>query len=238
MSYHSNAKLLLGSETQAELSVFRFFSFDRLRKINRRSFIGAVGAMLVANIPSPSKGQRGKAQETEAVGAVEDARGEAFAEAREKRRQLERASPIFVKDLVGTGADSRLWLRLGTNTSIQLGERARLIIDRFLINAGGEITVEAGAMFFEKRAPDRSGTVKVRSSYGLMEVRGTRFFAGPSNKVFGVFVEEGILRVSAGGRQVILRAGQGTDIAQPGARPTAPRQWGQGRIQAAYASVR
>jgi ferric-dicitrate binding protein FerR (iron transport regulator) len=165
-------------------------------------------------------------------------RGEAFAEAKAQRRRLERASPIFVNDLVGTGPDSRLWLRLGGETSIQLGERARLLIERFLINAGGEITLEAGAMFFEKRAPERPTAMKVQTSYGLIEVRGTRFFAGLSNKVFGVFVEEGAVTVTASGRQVIVSAGEGVDIARPGAPPTAPRQWGKPRIDAAYASVR
>ena len=93
-------------------------------------------------------------------------------------------------------------------------------------------------MFFEKQARQKPGPIEIRSPYGLIAVRGTRFFAGLSNKVFGVFVEEGSVTVSAGGRQVIVGAGQGTDIARPGARPTDPRRWGQARIDAAYASVR
>jgi hypothetical protein len=44
--------------------------------------------------------------------------------------------------------------------------------------------------------------------------------------------------VAAGGGKVTLSAGQGTDIARPGARPTPARQWSPARIQAAYASVR
>ena len=194
--------------------------------------------MLAGIVPAPSEGQGTDTQGSEAAGSVEEARGEVFAETRKTRRKIERASPIFVKDIVGTGPDSRLWLSLGADTSVRLGENARLIVDRSVINAGGEMTLEAGAMLFEKRGPDRSNVTKVQSPYGLIEVRGTRFFAGLSNKVFGVFVEEGNVTVSAGGRQVIVRAGEGTDIARPGVRPTQPRQWGQARIQAAYASVR
>lgn len=209
-----------------------------MSKVNRRSFIGAAGAVLVANIPNVSEGQSGQAQQAEAAGKVEDASGEAFAEARGERRRLERGAPVFVRDVVGTGPNSRLALRLGADTSIRLGEQARLVVDRLLIDAGGEITLEAGSMFFEKQPPGRSSTTKVQTSYGLIEVRGTRFFAGLSNNVFGVFVEEGSVVVAAGGGKVILSAGQGTDIARPGARPTPARPWGQARIQAAYASVR
>jgi hypothetical protein len=68
-------------------------------------------------------------------------------------------------------------------------------------------------------------------------VRGTRVFAGPSAGVFGVFVERGAVAVTAGGRQVTLREGQGSDIRRPGDAPTPPRPWGEPRIRAALDSV-
>ena len=70
-----------------------------------------------------------------------------------------------------------------------------------------------------------------------MAVRGTRFFAGPSNNLFGVFVARGVVTVSAAGQQVTLREGEGTDIASPGAPPTPVKRWGAERIRAALASV-
>jgi ferric-dicitrate binding protein FerR (iron transport regulator) len=79
--------------------------------------------------------------------------------------------------------------------------------------------------------------VRIRSAFGLIAVRGTRFFAGPSNNVFGVFVERGSVAVSAAGRRVIVRAGQGTNISHPGAAPTPPAPWGEGRIRSALNSV-
>jgi hypothetical protein len=54
--------------------------------------------------------------------------------------------------------------------------------------------------------------LRVRSPYGLMAVRGTTFFAGPSNDVFGVFVARGVVAVTGGGRTVVLRLGLGTNI--------------------------
>lgn len=211
--------------------------FKQVSTFDRRSLLCAAGAVLAGLVPASSEGQISEPQGSK-VGTVEDASGEVFAETKKARRKIERASPIFVNDRVGTGPNSRLWLSLGADISVRLGANVRLLIDKFVINTGGEMTLESGAMLFEKRGPDRSNETKIQSPYGLIEVRGTRFFAGLSNKVFGVFVEEGAVAVSAGGRQVIVRTGEGSDIARPGSRPTEPKAWGQARIQSALASVR
>jgi ferric-dicitrate binding protein FerR (iron transport regulator) len=208
-----------------------------MNPINRRSFLCVVGSMLAITFSFMCESKAAEDPSVETAGSVEEASGEAFAETGEKRRLLKQKAPIFVSDQVGTGPDSRLALRLGENTMVRLGERARLTINQFLMNAGGKMTLDEGAMLFDKRA-GQPMPVEIRGSFGVIAVRGTRFFAGHSNKVFGVFVEEGSVTVSAGGRRVILRAGEGTDISKPGARPTAPKRWGKPRIDAAYASVR
>jgi hypothetical protein len=95
------------------------------------------------------------AQEAKPVGQVEDVKGEAFAEARAERRTLDRAAPLFINDLVGTGSDSRLTLHLGRDTTLRVGQQARLTIDRFLVNAGGEISVRSGPILFDRPAGSR-----------------------------------------------------------------------------------
>ena len=209
----------------------------RMNAINRRFFLCVVGSMLAVTFSFLCESAAAEDSTPQAAGSVEEASGEAFAKVGEKQRLLKREAPIFVSDQVGTGPDSRLELRLGENTMVRLGERARLTINQFLMNVGGKMTLDEGAMLFDKRAGEPM-PMEIRGEFGVIAVRGTRFFAGPSNKVFGVFVEEGAVTVSAGGRQVTVRAGEGTDIAKPGARPTAPKRWGQARIDAAYASVR
>jgi ferric-dicitrate binding protein FerR (iron transport regulator) len=79
--------------------------------------------------------------------------------------------------------------------------------------------------------------MRIRSPFALIAVRGTRFFAGPSNGRFGVFVERGSVAVMAAGQQVVLHDGEGTDVSSPGARPTPVRRWQPPRIRAALASV-
>jgi ferric-dicitrate binding protein FerR (iron transport regulator) len=173
----------------------------------------------------------------EAAGSVEDVSGEAFAEAHAVRRLLERLAPVFLRDQVGTGAASRLGMRLGRDTTIRLGENARLRIDRFLLNAGGEITLQSGPLLFDRPPDSVPAPMQIRSPFALMAVRGTRFFAGPSNGRFGVFVERGSVAVSSAGRRVILHDGEGTDFSAPGTRPTPVKRWGAERVQAALASI-
>lgn len=132
-----------------------------------------------------------------------------------------------------TGVASRLGIRLGRNTTVNLGDLARLKIDRYLVDAGGEMTLSSGPLLFDGH---RAG-VKVLSPFALIAVRGPRFFAGPSNDRFGVFVERGSVMVAAAGQQVTLREGEGTDIVSPGTPPTPVKRWGPERIRAALASV-
>lgn len=175
------------------------------------------------------------ARAVERVGSVEDVTGEAFAELESVRRMLNRAAPVFLSEEVVTGVASRLGMRLGRDTTVRLGEQARLKIDRFLVDAGGEMTLRSGPLLFDGQP--RRGGVQIRSPFALIAVRGTRFFAGPSNGRFGVFVVRGSVAVTSAGQQVILRGGEGTDIASPGTPPTPVKRWAPERIRAALASV-
>ena len=126
------------------------------------------------------------ARAADLAGKVETLRGEAFAQAA-TRRALAVAAAVFVGDAVATGAQSALGLRLGDRDGGQAGAEARLRIDRFLVNAGGVLVLERGACCTTTTAawPERGRRAR---PFGLIAVRGTRFFAGPSNGVFGVFV--------------------------------------------------
>jgi hypothetical protein len=173
----------------------------------------------------------------EPAGAVETSRGECYAQTATERRTLAPAAAVFVGDAVGTGVQSALAMRLGTATQVKLGAEARLRIDRFLVNAGGILVLERGGMLYDHDTKAGPGDVTVRGPFGLVAVRGTRFFAGPSNGVFGVFVERGEVTVVGVNTAVVLVSGQGTNIERPGAEPTPPVAWGAARIASAMASV-
>jgi ferric-dicitrate binding protein FerR (iron transport regulator) len=203
----------------------------RDRLCNRRWLLrhGALSlSFILAGIP---------AHAVERVGSVEDVKGEAFAELDSVRRALDRAAPVFLGDEVATGVTARLGMRLGRDTTIRLGEQARLKIERFLVDAGGEMTLLSGPLLFDRPPRSAPAGVQIRSPFALIAVRGTRFFAGPSNERFGVFVARGSVTVIAAGQQVILREDEGTDIVSPGTPPTPVKRWAPQRIRAALASV-
>lgn len=172
------------------------------------------------------------------AGRVLDVRGDVKASRKGDARALLAEESVFVGDRLSTEPGARASFRLGQTTDLRLGERARVTIDRFLMDAGGVITLGGGAILVDRNAGPAGASIQVRSAYGLIATRGTRFFAGPSNGVFGVFVSSGRLRVSGGGSSVMLEAGQGTDIARPGGAPTRPRVWARRRVEAALAMVR
>jgi ferric-dicitrate binding protein FerR (iron transport regulator) len=152
-------------------------------------------------------------------------------------RPLNSGSPVYVLDTVHTGAKERVGLKLGAATMLSLGPSARLRIDKFLVDAGGELNLGEGALLFD-RSPAEPGRqtnkeMILRSSYGLIAVRGTRFFAGPSGGGFGVYVARGAVDVVGGGKTVRVDAGQGTDIARLGDEPSNPRGWPQARVREA-----
>ncbi|WP_376984517.1 FecR domain-containing protein [Bosea sp. R86505] len=204
--------------------------------LDRRGLVRAAMLLGLGGLPLPALAQT-QANRAPAAGLVTDLRGDAMAELRETRRRLATDGPVFVGDRVETGEDARAGFRLGRATELRLGEKAQITIDRFIIDAGGTITLGAGALLVDKPPGSEAGRIRIRSSYGLIAVRGTRFFAGPSDGVFGVFVARGEVAVRAAGREVVLRAGEGTDIARRGAAPTPARRWGEARIAAALAQI-
>jgi hypothetical protein len=197
-------------------------------RLDRRALLAGLAGGCCSALPASA---------ADPAGAVDTSRGECFAEATTGRRVLAPAAAVFVGDAIGTGSQSALGLHLGTATEVRLGADARLRIDRFLVNAGGILVLERGALLYDHSVDSGPSDVTVRGPYGLVAVRGTKFFAGPSNGVFGVFVERGSVTVVGARTAVLVVSDMGTNLATPGDEPTAPAPWGAGRIAAAMASV-
>lgn len=144
--------------------------------------------------------------------------------------------PLMEGDDIRTLAASTAALELFRATEIHLGPETRFTLDRFSADLGGIVTI-GGAMVFDRPDDLPKLDLTVQSAFGQIGVRGTRFFAGPSKGVYGVFVARGTVEVSAGGQRRSLQAGEGVDIAAPGDAPGAVARWGRTRIDAAFASV-
>jgi hypothetical protein len=169
------------------------------------------------------------------AGLVEEVSGTATADGAAGKRALSARDDVYIGDDISTAALSRARLALGHDTIVRLGENASLRIDKYLLDAGGVLTLGAGAVLIDK-TPSK-GLTRLKGAFGLIVVRGTRVFAGPSKGVIGVFVAHGVVDLTSGGVTVTLHDGEGSDVARRGARPTPPKAWSAARVQAALASV-
>lgn len=196
--------------------------------ITRRDVLAAVAASLLVR-PALAANQT--------IGSAEEVRGFVTAQQTADVRSLSNGAALLLKDLVETGEESFARLELSGATSVRLGAKAKLLIDRFVAEAGGVLRLGDGALLLDRADELPKIDLHIRTRFGLIAVRGTKFFAGPSNGKFGVFVERGSVTVSAAGVSRRLRAGQGVDIASPGRPPSRVAAWKPQRIAAAYASV-
>jgi ferric-dicitrate binding protein FerR (iron transport regulator) len=173
-----------------------------------------------------------------ATGLVAAQRGEAGAQAEgRERRALSVGSSVYVSETIFTETDARLAITFGQKTILRLGANSKLRIDRYIAEAGGDFELVDGVLMFEHNGDPTPFEGQFRSPYGLIAVRGTRFYAGPSNGVFGVFVAAGRVEVTAGGQTVAVDALHGTDVVSPGARATEPKKWRKTRVAAMVRSV-
>ncbi|MBL8562731.1 MAG: FecR domain-containing protein [Gemmobacter sp.] len=171
-----------------------------------------------------------------AIGTTRSLSGSARLLRAGQARALHLADPLLEGDEVATMAASTAGLELFSATQIALGPEAHFTIDRFAADLGGVVRV-GGAMVFDRPDDLPKLDLTVQSAFAQIGVRGTRFFAGPSKGVYGIFVARGAVEVQAGGETRRLGPGEGVDIAAPGAAPGPVAQWKAPRIAAAFASV-
>jgi len=199
--------------------------------IARRSVL--IGLGLAGLVPAAAVA----ALEIVEAGTVETVTGESIGKLRGEKRALAVGAPVFIDDLLLTSAGARLGVRLGEATRISLGESTHLKIDKFLVDRGGELVLESGAIRFDRPSDKPSGQLSVTTPFGLIAARGTKFFAGPSGGVFGVFVEHGLVTVRTKRGAVTLTDGLGTNMTSAKAAPSPAAPWPDERIALAIASV-
>jgi hypothetical protein len=205
------------------------FARRYLQLFGCRPLVMAMGAALLMSFGAAAE---------DGAGSVKDLKGQAFAQTSAARRTLAPQAAVMLGDQVETGDKSLVTLLLGRQTTLRLGERGSVVIDKFLVEAGGDITLQSGPLMVEHPEGAPAEPIQIRTSYGLIAVRGTRVFVGPEGRALAVFVERGEVAVQAGGRTVTLHAGEGTAIAAAGARPARVARWKQKRIDALFGSIR
>ncbi|HEV7246334.1 MAG TPA: FecR family protein [Shinella sp.] len=171
------------------------------------------------------------------IGKAVEITGEVTRKQAERLEGLKAGASLMDHDFVRTGKESFASLELGDDTSLLLGSETELLIDTFIAGQGGVIELGTGQMVFDRPEGLAKIDLTVRTAFGMIGVRGTKFFAGPSRGAFAVFVEHGLVDVTGGGVTRQVAPGQGVEIASVGAAPGEITQWGEARIREAYASA-
>ncbi|AUX75062.1 MULTISPECIES: FecR domain-containing protein [Sinorhizobium] len=199
-------------------------------RIRRRAVLGGLLAAVIG-------GRRAAAANGAVVGKAQKIRGNVRRRQGEADERLAAGGAVLDRDYVTTSTNSFADLAL-SETRILLGPQTELLIDSFIAGEGGTLELGVGRMVFDRPQGLPKADVAVRTAFGMIGVRGTKFFCGPSRAAaFAVFVEHGAVSVEGAGVARTLTAGEGVDFDRPGAAPGAVTRWGQARIREAYASV-
>ena len=211
-------------------------SFYISKGFTRREALGLAGALALSHaLP---------AWASEEIGELIDAKGEVMKTQNEIETAIKTGAPLINNDLIATGTKSFASMLLGAETKIIMGANTEVMLDSFLAEQGGIIELVSGDMVFDRPEGTPKIDLTIRTTFGQIGVRGTKFFTGKSRGNFAVFVEHGLVEVKSGKTSRKIGAGQGVDIATDarsrslfGGDMSQTKKWGKGRIEEAYKSV-
>jgi len=168
---------------------------------------------------------------------------------------------VQMNDELRTGAKSRLEVSFRDNTTLTVGENARVVIDRYVFNpeeSTGELVLSTSVAAFRlatgRLSEMRDKKINVSTPFAALAVRGTDFWWGPINGQFGaLLVSNSRLDVrndecdetkenNDKNRErcrcavTLDKAGEGTDIKRGGC-PGLPYMWPPGQVAAALSTT-
>ena len=168
----------------------------------------------------------GPVQASETIGQVTRTQGHTMAIAGGENRTLAQGAIVARDDTLVTLQDSRLEVRLADYTVLTLGENATLRIGALVFNVAqtpNRLAVFAeGAfrMITGKVNKIAGASVQVNTPVAVLSVRGTDFWSGPIDGIYGVLLLQGEIHVrTAGGETTLREPGTGTNITDAASAP-------------------
>lgn len=180
------------------------------------------------------------------AGVVDRIQGQALAVQNANVRPLTPGSEVFVGEILSTGSDARLEIRLFDDSIFTLAEESSFVIVDFTFGGAaneprilmrlmeGAFLAVSGAI-----AVAENGNMIVQTSVATIGIRGTTVWGGPLDGLFRVVLLDGNLATvsNADGTVALDQIDAGTIITGPGASPTIPSPWGRALLAAARATV-
>ena len=185
------------------------------------------------------------AEEPPRVGFVDKVENEAHIVSANAAATATIGTAVHMRDELRTGPEGRLQVTFRDNSVLTLGQMASVVIDRYVYDPDEKIgetvlAVSKGAFRFASGRIKglKQHTISVATPVAAIGVRGTEFWGGPIDQIYGVLLLEGEVTVSNRAGSVTLSArGQGTDIPSASEAPGPVRAWSDAKIARAVASV-
>lgn len=191
--------------------------------------------------------QVASAAEAPVAGTVSHLQGGAFANHRDSSDNLYKGRSVLVGDHIVTGHNSRVLLKMVDGTMLTLGADTEFVISAYHYSKKaqqGSATLELISGVFRAvtgaigKLKERD--FKVRTSVATIGIRGTDFWGGfhfSKSLDVALLGGNGIYVENAAGRVEVTSIGDGTTINSANEPPTAPKRWGDQKLNAAKQSV-
>jgi VCBS repeat-containing protein len=174
--------LVISAEGGQPLTVVDYFTLS-----TPPALVAPSGAMLTGDVVALLAGPRAPAQYAQAdapegatpIGQVETLSGSSTAtRVTGETVELGRGDPVFQGDVIETGADSTLGIRLEDGTLASLSAQSRLVLNEFVFETGGSdnwmlVNLVEGAFAFLTGAIAPSGGMEITTPVAVMAIRGT-----------------------------------------------------------------
>jgi hypothetical protein len=148
--------------------------------------------------------------------------------------------PVYMNDVISTGAGGKAVLLLIDNTRWTLAEKARFRVDEYVFDASdntynqARYTVIGGAFQYvsglvtKKEDPD----VAIETPAGSIGIRGTDFTASPDESGgYDIYVDEGAVNVRTEAGETLLKQGEGSFVRDRKSAPGKPAAWKKERLE-------
>ena len=148
-------------------------------------------------------------------------------------------------DEILSGEEARVEITFHDGTKLNIGADCHIVIDKFMFDPDVGIGI---AILRALQGPFRFITghigktrdpqIVVQSRFGVIGVRGTDFWAGPSRGQYGVLLLEGSISVTnPSGQRILTEPGTGVNLTSNDVPPSEVTTWGAGRAAEALAAV-
>lgn len=178
------------------------------------------------------------------VGTVARIEGRAVAIQDALPRALDLGSPVQAGDIVSTGKDSRVELKMNDGGSLTLGARTQFIVQEYVVGQQGNNAVmrllEGAFLATSGRIMETAdASFVVETEAATIGIRGTTVWGGPIDGAFEVALLEGtaITVETKAGRVEMTTPGEGTRVEGADVPPAAPVIWPDDKVQRALATV-